>query len=200
MMNKGEKLAFFWDYYKWHTLAGLFVAVLISAGIYSASLSNQYGLFATYIGNAELDGYKIEMIKKLLADAFHNINAEDKKTVELHTINYSGDVQISQNFELIQKIDLEFSVGESYLYILSRGIFDMYKEEGLFEPLTGLSEQDNENISVSAKYTKLMALLGEEAANDSVICVRKLRNTDIKKEKAKKMHDYALGIVYGGEI
>ena len=118
-MSLKGKLGYFWDYYKIHTLAGIFLLIVVITLTHDMLTSKDYNFYAIMLNAASLPAEELEA-------AFAEYAELDAKTYECFIDTYSTmsmhnasqyDMATSQKLmALVQTHDLDIAVFDSEVY------------------------------------------------------------------------------------
>ncbi len=216
----------FWDYYKFHVIFGIFSLFLIGTIIYSVLSNKSPDLTIHFIGSppvqentvepllevefkeqiedANQDGtIKIDVLVKNLS-TFH-LSEEDKQDGGIKIIEWDNE-PTDADLLYIEKITLDLTTGEPALYIIDKGIMEVYMTQGVFAPLesinlpgsadtiTGESELDpgyTHTYGISLANNAFMQKLGIDAQN-KYIGVRVINEGQEDDETMRKNYENAM--------
>lgn len=144
----------FWEYYKFHTIFGIFAVIIVVSIIYSIATNEPTDLTVHIIGNPTTEEYLAEdvfldelngKIKSVDGDDEIKIDAIVKSLAPYHLSadDQSGAMKIIEWDEkpkdadvmLIEKITVDLTAGEPALYIIDGDIMQVYMSQGVFAPL-----------------------------------------------------------------
>lgn len=210
-----EWWSYFWDYYKWHTLGSAFALVLIVTSAVQCATKTKYDMTLTYAGNSSFSDEFSENISSNLGEVIDDIDDNGQKNVFFQPLTF-GQENADPQYEMAMqtKLSLEFSAGETYLFIFSKDVADNYlnsdSSEGLFLPLdewiTDNSLTDGVQLEmaggkaygVSLAESAYFKNLGLDMSQQYIV-MRTPRDSELKDEKmsaqyenAKKAAEYLL--------
>ena len=109
---------YFWLYYKWHTVAVLFVMMLVVIGISDCARKEKYDLRLTYLGRAYYDIQLWDETEKLLEEDIKDADGNGEKNIGMTDLVIAeGNEYGEQNYASYLKHDISFSEDLSYVYI-----------------------------------------------------------------------------------
>lgn len=109
---------YFWLYYKWHTVAVLFVMMLVAIGISDCARKEKYDLRLTYLGRTYYDIQLWDETEKLLEEDIKDADGNGEKNIGLTDLVIAeGNEYGEQNYASYLKHDISFSEDLSYVYI-----------------------------------------------------------------------------------
>lgn len=125
-----EKWENYWYHYKWHTLAGIFVAICLIFTISDFATRDKIDLDLTYIG----DYMDYEGLSTALAteydDVITDFNNDGKIKVEVNAIYPTGNIAQESDLNFWQRIDIDLINGESYIYLVDEHLLESFVERG----------------------------------------------------------------------
>ena len=148
--------AYFWDYYKVHTLvaAGIIAAIIIT--IVQVRSTPKYDLYVTYVGDMYLSEEKAAELTNKLSEQIDDIDGDGKKSVGLSQYIFSeDDVENNPQYfqAIVTKVQLTFLNDDSMLFIFndknSNYLFQTDSLEGAFSPVsdwTDFSDIDKDKL------------------------------------------------------
>ncbi len=109
---------YYWLYYKWHTIAVLFVMMLVAIGISDCARKEKYDLKITYLGRVYYDTLQWDETEKLLEAKIEDANGDGKKNIGvMNLVIAEGEDYADQNYASYIKHDVSFSEDLAYVYI-----------------------------------------------------------------------------------
>lgn len=194
-----EWWAYFWEYYKWHTIATAFVLLVVIVTLVQCATKTVYDMTITYAGNSALSDEITANISSDLAEVIKDSNGDGENNIFLQQLTFGMQNEDPQYEMAMQtKLMLEFSAGETFLFIFSKSQLDTYLNqencEGLFLPVSEWVEDESclENASLVMSGGIAYAVsLGESAyfkslgldMQDQYIVIREIRDSEAKDEK-----------------
>ena len=212
-----ERIENFWYHYKWHTIASLFLVVVITVCALQMCEREEYDGFVMYAGAAEIsksssDGdisdyaKSISSIKRYFADENDSgsievsyltlfLPSEDElRELEARDDYYVDYATINNNSDVF-KDNMRYST--YYLVFLSPEWYNKYAEEeaGYFERIADLTSADG--ISTVGEYGVLLSSLSiyesdgiRELPEDTVVCLRRLSAVAASFDKKENTEAY----------
>lgn len=109
---------YFWLYYKWHTVAFIFVILLAGTWISDCARREKYDLMITYLGRTYYEAQLWNETEKLLEPDINDADGDGEKNIGLMNLVISeGEDYNDQNYASYIKHDVSFSEDLSYVYI-----------------------------------------------------------------------------------
>ena len=154
-----EWWAYFWDYYKVHTLIviGIIAAIIIT--VVQVRSTPKYDLYVTYVGDMYLTEEKEAELLGKLSEQIDDIDGDGKKSVGFNQYIFSEDDMESnpQYYQaIVTKLQLTFLDDESMLFIFndknSEYLFQTQSLEGAFSSVadwTDVSVFDKDKLFVA---------------------------------------------------
>ena len=138
---------YFWMYYKWHTIATLFIIIAVGSTIYGKVTAEKFDLTLTYSGNLIYSDKGVEKVEEILSPLCEDIDENGEKNLCFSQI-YLGDENSEAGYIMAMstKLHMAFAEDETYIFIISKEIADAYSgekaDECVFEPLESWLEED----------------------------------------------------------
>lgn len=181
---------YFWMYYKWHTIALVFAAAIITTSAVQCANSPKYDLQADYIADTLFTDEQKANLEQLLCENINDASGNGKnEAFVLHLdMAESENVQVTQAMQT--KFWLEQGFSDSYLFIGTEKYIRQLAATEIFEPaekyfsgadgyyasLSGCEALENINIDTS----------------DLCVAVRSVRDDDKNDEFQQKQYENAL--------
>ena len=132
---------YFWLYYKWHTVAVLFVVMLTIISLVECANKEKYDLRITYLGQHFFDDSAWENVEKTLEIKINDIDHNNEKNIQILNLILTGDSeQMEQDYASTVKHDIEFSNELMYLFIYDKNQVEARADEFLEEAFLKTSE------------------------------------------------------------
>jgi len=147
---------YFWMYYKWHTIATVFVVLLIAITIYQNITAPKYDLTLTYAGPIAFAEKTSQKIEEGLSPLCKDVDENGETSVAFSPLHISMDLADAEyTMAMNTKLQLAFAEDETYLFILDKENAQRYQGEDaddcVFAPLSDwLSTEVSENAVFSA--------------------------------------------------
>lgn len=209
---------YFWEYYKWHTIATAFVLCLVGITAHQCSTQIHYDTTITVLGGQGFDEELLKTAEADLTEITDDCNGDGEKHVTVQQLispTAQGGQIVDSQYEMAiaSKIMVEFAAGESCLYIMSEdetnNRLNDEATEGFFVPVQEWSNNlpDNSKLmsakgvayAVSLADSKFFAERGIDASG-YYITVRNPRYDEVddavaiaRTESAKKIAAYIIG-------
>ena len=177
----------YWFYFKWHTIAVLFVLILVVSTIVEVvnreNPDYQIGLVAAFPFAEEFKGE----LKEKLEISIDDINNDDKKIVQFLDVTTSAAPQDEMQMAASQKLFLEFSAGDTFIYIMDKELYQMYDEQDIFQKIKG------EETAIPVSEIDFFKDMDVYNSDNLVLCMRHLRQKEkISVDNAHKLLDIIL--------
>ena len=156
----------YWFYYKWHTIAGIFVVILAIGTIVDVVTRVKPDIDILFASQYAYSDENIENMKAEISNIIDDINNDGAKTVQLATLYTSIEPKDEMQVAALQKLDLEFAAGDSFIFIMDKPLFERSDGNDLFVEL-----KDGKNYILAKE---VFDFLNE----DMVICVRVQRSNE----------------------
>ena len=208
--EKKKKIENFWFYYKWHTIAAIFAAIIIAYTVHDAVTKVNPDLGVDIIMDT---GFTYDTAEILSADLetsgiIKDNNGDEKIKSQITILQTGKDPStVSADGSMMQVVQLRMAVGEASVVITEPYILDLYAELDIFEDLTSIADEMNipaEKRYMSADGTKVAAInidgckfLSDKniITKDCYISHRALNLDQQKKEEKTKEHSNAEDVI-----
>ena len=187
-----EWRGYFWDYYKWHTIGGLFAAGLIIYSCVQCATAVQYDLQVDYISENGILEETRDALTELIKNNIDDANGNDSVDAFVLSLNMAEtqDVQMTQAMQT--KMMLEQGYSESFVFILSKKYADIFTESEVLENNSvWAGDRADEACVVSLDGSSVLEEFGIDTS-DLYIGVRKMRSDE--QDKEEKTAEYKNGI------
>ena len=171
----------YWFYYKWHTIAGVVALALIIGTIVEVVNRVNPDIDIMIASQYMFSDEQLEAIKAGVSDVISDINNDDLKTVQIMSLNTSLEPKDEMQAAAREKLYLEFAAGDSFIFFMDKGLFDIYNKEDLFIEL-----KDGQSYIYAKQFFDFMT-------DDIVMCVRVQRvNEKTNYQNVQQFIDAAL--------
>lgn len=114
---------YFWDYYKWHTIATVAAIVAIVATVVQVATQTKYDCSIVVAGNAALPYEYGEKFEQEISAVSYDIDENGEKNILLEQITFSADdIDATMASALRQKYDIKLVTDESFIFIMDEGL------------------------------------------------------------------------------
>lgn len=197
---------YFWEYYKIHTFAVLFLVFMFGSIIHSNVTRTKYDLHISYIGLQNFDENVQASINNMVEPVIDEINGNDKLDIDymIYGIDNPDQDGVVDEYEYSMniKISAELQVGDSYLYILSKanaddlyGLSDCFENAELLKADAKsedlLYDENGRAWAVSLRNNPQFAAMGIDSS-ELYVAVRFVYTKEQKNEERIKAHDNSI--------
>lgn len=193
---------YFWDYYKWHTIATVFALFLIAITVHQYATQIHYDTTITIFGGHGLDEELIKTVEADLEGIVDDCNGDGEKHVTVQQLITPSTAQTQINdaqyeMALASKIMVEFAAGESCVFLLSQDevnkVLNDSANDGFFVPVEKWAgAMPEKSRLMSAKGVAYAVNLGDCRffaekgidASEYYLMIRNPRNNEIDDEEA----------------
>ncbi|MDD4688580.1 MAG: hypothetical protein PHE51_02400 [Eubacteriales bacterium] len=182
-MNLGEKISYYWYYYKWHAFA--VVCAIIAVVITVVSCLNQVDpdLSVMVVSDVFVDSEYQQKFENEYSKYIEDVNGDGKKVIDFTVVQFSNYTTGTMNPELEaaseEHLKVNLMTAQNQLIIFKDNVKDYLESFGTF---TSLKQYDND-----LGYFKVdeddMALL-DLSTNEYNVCIR-VTPTKAKDEELK---------------
>ncbi len=193
-----QKWSNYWYHYKFHTIAIIFVSIIVLVSFWNIIFREKFDATFTVISEKSFEG-SVDIFKKGFNDIIIDYDNNGKKAVDVTTIQLAVKENSEMTPQMMQmnrtKILGMLSAGETFLFLLDQECYNELKEsEVQFKDLNSLVTSDRIN---GDKYNLTGSKLSEELGFDSTLdnmflCLIDFDKYDEKaksKEKLKKSYE-----------
>lgn len=172
---------YYWLYYKWHTVAVLFVVMLIVIALVECATEEKYDLKMLSFGQFYYEDSNWDIVEAELEADIADADDNGEKNVSIMSLSVFMDEEyLEQNYAMLLKHDSSFTDNLTYLYIYDRAeleprLKDDFVSEGFFETDVWLNEDiDDEKLlydkngkayAVSLKDSSVLKKAGIDGEN-----------------------------------
>lgn len=197
---------YFWDYYKWHTIATLFALMLIAVTVHQYATQIHYDTTITISGGHGLSEDLLEVVEADLAEIIDDSNGDGEKHVMIQQlISGGGEVKDAQyEMAIATKVMVEFAAGESCVFFLSEDEVNKYlndeANDGFFVPVEEYTQtMPDKSRLMSARGIAYAVNLGDCRffnergidASEYYLMIRNPRYNEVDDEEAIKRTESA---------
>lgn len=121
---------YYWLYYKWHTIAVLFVAMLVVIALVECAKKEVYDLRITYFGQSYYEESMWDTVENTLEADIKDVDGNGEKNIGiLPLVIVDNKEYIEQNTASYLKHDAEFADGLMYLFIYDKKELELRMED-----------------------------------------------------------------------
>ena len=171
---------YFWDYYKWHTIAIIFVVVSVVWTAVDIITQEKYDGSLVTVGEVVLTDELSDELKKNVSVAVDDIDGNGTKSVLVEQLAFSdNDVDVQYSSAMKMKYELKLQTDESFAFIMDKTQLERSLSssdtQGCFATVTewltedinkeDMFEYDKKPYAVSLKNSKLFKDMGLNGEN-----------------------------------
>lgn len=166
---------YFWDYYKWHTIAIVFVIVCVVVTVVEVKTQEKYDGSLVTVGRVVLTDELSDKLEENIEEAIDDIDQNGEKSILVEQLTFSdddADVQYSSAMKM--KYDLKLQTDESFAFIMDKTQLERSlaspDTDGCFATVTEWLEEsveeddifmyDKKPYAVNLKNSKLLKDMG----------------------------------------
>jgi hypothetical protein len=161
----------YWFYYKWHTIAGLFVLLLAAITVRDVVTRVKPDIDITIASQFVFPEETVDGLKSKFEAVIDDADGDGRKYIQFNSLNVAIPPKDEMQMAASQKLQLEFAAGDSFIFFMDKELFDIYDSEDMFITLKG-----GEN------YIPLREIPGlaefDIINSDLALCVRNLRHDE----------------------
>lgn len=199
---KGKRLAYFWDYYKIHTIVAIILLVSLVSILKSTVFRTKEDAFILIAGTQPLIEDRITNIKNTINSFDIDVNGDKKVKVDLQNISFSNDVNDDQNMTDAQlegtqmmKMAGVLSTGNYIIQIADENMTEYLISQGVAGKVSDFSKKyytkDENYVKIPVSDTKLADSFGN-FKDDYFIVVRGKDRVSSGSNKKNKNYERQL--------
>lgn len=136
-----EKLAYFWEYYKLHTIVTVIILVIVVQFIYSQVTAKDTALYVACVNS-----YIVQENEEICSDLeeYLELDTNESEVVfdDSITVNTSTESYDEYSIAGAQKMMAMVSAGTMDCVVTDNSLFDVYKDQFFFEDLTDILSEE----------------------------------------------------------
>ena len=182
---------YFFDYYKWHTLAAIFIIIVAVTSIMQAINAPKYDLSILFAAEEFAPDNLQSALEDSLPTVISDCDQNDDKKIGFMAINLGGaETDMQYAGAMKTKLELELAAGDSFIYIFKRPVAEFYSTSYYFLPVPDWCDisgkvgtsADGTMYGVSLANSKVLKDSGVNS-DDLYILIRQIRADELKDEK-----------------
>ena len=131
---------YFWMYYKWHTIIGVFAVIATVSTIYGMVTAEKYDATLFYAGDMMISAEDSEKLEAELSPYCEDLDKNGEKSLLFSASTVTDAVRDPEYYSaIITKLYASFSDDDTFIYILNRTLADNLsgedEEDCAFAPL-----------------------------------------------------------------
>lgn len=170
----------YWYYYKYHTLAAVFVLIMIGVFINDKLQQVDYDYRISAVTDYNLAEQQLDRLEEAFADLADDRNGDGEVHVLVSNYTITKDGNENPQVEMANqtKFMADLETGDSLIFIYSDSVYDIYKDDMIFDVKDG----------TQVKLSECKANT-ESDLNDLNIAMRVFGGTSLeKKDKLKEYY------------
>ena len=198
---------YFWDYYKWHTIAIVFVIVCVVVTVIEVKTQEKYDGSLVTVGRVVLIDELSDKLEENIEEAIDDIDQNGEKSILIERLMFSDDDEdVQYSAAMKMKYELKLQTDESFAFIMDEKLMEQTisnpETDGCFATVTEwLFEDINEDniyylnekpYAIKLADSKILKDMG--ISGDSFYAVLKY-NYDEKDEELNKQFENAKKIL-----
>lgn len=196
----------FWEYYKLHTIAIIFVLVFLTVGIRSCVTRVDVDLKIFYVGE-----YLIPLPEKLetiLSETVSDVDGDGRVTIDISNDAFSNGKDIEAAVAIFNRIDAELMSGNPFILMTDEKYIGRFEHNSALSPIEDIIEGKNipeENIKRDPKTGAAIAVdvasmpIGKEVGSltgkKMYVGVKVLPKDKMNNEKYVKLYEETINAV-----
>ena len=112
---------YFWDYYKWHTIAIVFVIVCVVVTVIEVKTQEKYDGSLVTVGRVVLIDELSDKLEKNIEEAIDDIDQNGEKSILIERLMFSDDDEdVQYSAAMKMKYELKLQTDESFAFIIDK--------------------------------------------------------------------------------
>ncbi len=192
---------YFWMYYKWHTIAIVFVVLSVLITAVQCATREKFDINITYAGTGTLQDETLEKFAQMIEPIIDDVDGNGEKNVFVHQMNFANQPQTAEwDNTLRSKLDMELNNETSFIFIYDKTMADERMNQShadeIYLPVSewagGVPDEmciktaDGVARAVCLKNSRMLAELGIVKADELYIAVKQNYSKDEKSGPAQK--------------
>ena len=204
-----EWWSYFWMYYKWQTIGISFAVLAIIVTLVQCATNIKYDTNIVFAQPVGYETERMEGISAELAQSVDDITGDNEKhiftsSMQLNSLEdaMKGD---QYAYAMVSKLNLEIQTGESYVFIMTKKLFEEFSANGIvadcFEPAENfvpegfdgskiLSTEQAQGYAVSLEGNRFLEERGIQT-QDLCLMVKTLYQVNQDDEKHQALYENA---------
>jgi len=187
-MTFKEKWDNYWYYYKFHTIFGLFIVIVLTILTIDFFNTTDPDLSIGYIGATYINEGVFSRAKGDIENIVGDINGDGETKIYFDIAQLPETIQNQDDIAVQQKVFLSFVTGDIRIYLLEERFIDQYKEG--FQPLDEILSSEkleggikSDGKTIAVRLDKGIFSKSQELNKSKLYaCVRTITETDKSKE------------------
>ena len=187
---------YFWDYYKFHTIAAVFVIIALITTVNECAHRTNYDLQIDYISENQILPESANLLNALIEENIDDVTENGKKEVYVAQFDMGehNDPQYTQ--AMFAKYSVEAMYTDSFVFLMSKKYADELSDAGIFEKSEIWTSAPSYNgYCVSLEACTKLEEIGIDTS-DLYIGVIKIRERDRESEREKNRPKQENGIKF----
>lgn len=192
-----KRIENFFYYYKWHTVAAIFVILILLFGIKSSIDSKEPDLNILYVSDKVTAPEATNNFKKTLDEnkLIKDVNEDGEKYFYFEPLVLSFDDNSNQDYALYQKLQVQMFTGVQTLMLVHQYVLEDY--DGAFDNIGAYAGKDDKTFKGSEKFVTGISVEGNRLLEDIGINTENLYvsmhiRTEKQQEKGELEKEYKL--------
>ncbi|MCR4720001.1 MAG: hypothetical protein K5768_10270 [Firmicutes bacterium] len=187
---------YFWEYYKWHTIATIVLIILFITSINDCVHRINYDLQVDYISEHQISEEASNALTALIEENIDDVTENGKKEayVTLLDMKENPDPQYTQ--AMYTKYSVEMAYIESFVFLMSKKYADELSDMGVFEASENWTSAPSYNgYCISLEDCTALKEIGIDTG-DLYLGIIKLKEQEKVSEREKKLLQQENGIKF----
>ena len=187
---------YFWDYYKLHTIAGVFLLFILVISISECAHKIDYDLQVDYISEHQISDRSVTALTELIEKNIDDINENGKNQAYVTVLDMGEDADPQYTQAIYTKYSVEAGYTESFVFLVSKKYADILSEEDIFEKSENWTSAPSYNgYCISLDNCAVLKEIGIDTS-DLYLGIIRLRDREKEAEREKKLPYQRNGIKF----
>lgn len=152
-----EWWSYFWMYYKWHTIASMFIIISVTVTIVQCVNSPKYDLTVTYTGTKNYSDEAANALTEIMNGYTDDVDENGEQSVYFQQLVFSGSQTDPQyNYAMQTKLMLEFQNDCSFIFMMDdqmvSDLINSSATEGVFVSVSEWAQSDVDSELLYPQY------------------------------------------------
>lgn len=187
---------YFWDYYKWHTAAVIFILVVLITSVTECAHRINYDLQIDYISEHKISGDTVTNLTALIEENIDDVTENEKKQAFVTVLDMGDNSDPQYTQAMFAKYSVEIGYTDSFVFLVSKKYADSLIDAEIFEECENWTAAPSyKGYCVSLEDCSALKEIGMDTS-DLYVGVIKLREREKASVISKKQSQQKNGIKF----
>ncbi|MBR4720496.1 MAG: hypothetical protein IK057_01905 [Clostridia bacterium] len=187
---------YYWDYYKFHTIAVIFVLIIIISTVNECKNQTNYDLTLDVITENYISQDTMDALLNTVCENVEDVTGNEKVEAYINYIdmNENGDPQYLQAMHT--KMTFEASYTDAFVFLMSKKYADYMSENEIFEPTSKWTDKESYNgYVIDLTNCQTLQNIGIDTS-DLYLGIISIRESDKKSKTEENLYKQKNGIKF----